>query len=133
MLKLGSQTASVTNHLLSRGVIGAPSPEVGMGVTFLYLTDRSAGTIAFIIFNKRHKIARIGCREDKATRIDANGMSESQDYRFEENPLASIKWYAKNRKGFWIHMVENERGNFVQSRGPGLRIGERDHYHDFSF
>lgn len=32
-MKLGTQTGSVINHLYSRGVIGQPTPEVGMGAT----------------------------------------------------------------------------------------------------
>jgi len=32
MMKLGTQTASLVNNLYSRGVIGEPVPEVGMGV-----------------------------------------------------------------------------------------------------
>jgi hypothetical protein len=45
MMKLGSQTASLSNHLLSRAVIGEPEVKAGMGVTFLSWTDRDPGTI----------------------------------------------------------------------------------------
>ena len=34
-MQLGKQTASINNHLLSRAVIGQPSPKLGMGATLL--------------------------------------------------------------------------------------------------
>lgn len=39
-MKLGTQTGSTTNYLMS-GVKGQPAPEIGMGVTLLHWTDRS--------------------------------------------------------------------------------------------
>lgn len=66
-MKLGTETASLINHLHSRAVIGQPEPVIGMGVTFLGWTDRSAGTI-FRVFKQPGKagLTIIECRNDTA-------------------------------------------------------------------
>jgi hypothetical protein len=45
-------------------------PEVGMGATILYWSDRSASTIMKVSDDKKH----IWISQDKATRVDKNGM-----------------------------------------------------------
>lgn len=132
MLKLGSETGSLSNHLLSRAVKGEPKPVVGMGCTFLSWSDRHAGTIVEVV-EVKGVVKRIACREDNAKRVDSNGMSESQDYVFSPNPSAPLQWFGKDRKGFWVRVAMNDAGRWVQRRSGGLRIGERDAYHDFSF
>ena len=132
-MKLGSETGSFVNHMISRGVVGEPKPVVGMGCTFLSWTDRDAGTIVDVIHKPGGIVKRIACTHDDAKRVDNNGMSESQEYEFTSNMDGQRSWFAKDRKGFWVHVRENEKGNFVQARSGGLRIGSRDKYHDFSF
>ena len=131
MLKLGSETGSFVNHIKSRGVIGQPEPVVGMGVTFLHWTDRDAGTI-FRVF-KIGKTTYIETRDDDHKRIDKNGMSEEQDYKFKTRVNGSRKYFRIGRKGFWEQVKQNEAGRWVKAGGCGLRIGERSAYHDFSF
>ena len=132
-MKLGSETGSLVNHMFSRGVVGEPQPFVGMGVTFLSWTDRDAGTVVEVVLKPDGSVKRIGCTHDSATRVDSNGMSESQEYEFTSQPNGYRTWFAKDSKGFWVTVRENEKGNFVQARSGGLRIGSRDKYHDFSF
>ena len=134
MMKLGSQTASLSNHLLSRAVIGEPEVKAGMGVTFLSWTDRNPGTI-FRVFTVG-KATIIECRADDCIRVDANGMSEAQEYEYKIRPNGSRSYFRKNVKtGFWERVSKNEetgRWNKLNS-GCGIRIGEREKYHDFSF
>jgi hypothetical protein len=47
-MKLGTETSNLVNHLLSRAVRVAPTPQVGMGATLLYWSDRSPATIMTI-------------------------------------------------------------------------------------
>lgn len=61
-------------------------PVIGMGATINHYTDRSPATI--IDITPSGKI--IYLREDKATRIDKNGMSESQEYLYEPDPEGKI-------------------------------------------
>jgi hypothetical protein len=123
-MKLGSETGSVMNHLYSRATIGEPTPFPGMGATILWWTDRSPATIVEVNLVKKYIVVQI----DKVVRVDGG-----QDCEFVQNPKAPRLFYKKNRKGVWVRHEFNERGRLVQARGQGLRIGERDWYHDPSF
>ena len=131
-MNLGSQTGSLSNHLLSRAVIGQPEVQVGMGVTFLSWTDRNPGTIYAV--TKVGKNTIIECREDDAKRIDSNGMSEAQEYEYIQRPDRAPYFYRVGRNGLWEQIRKNEEtGRWVKGGSRGLRIGEREKYHDFSF
>lgn len=123
-MKLGTETGSTSNWLMS-GTKGQPIPQVGMGATILMWTDRHAATIAKVEEFKsgaRKGIVRaIHVQEDKAIRVDTNGMSESQEYRFEPQPENPTLIFRLRKNGAY--------------KGPGgqLRIGERSKYHDYSF
>jgi hypothetical protein len=60
-------------------------------------------------------------QRDKATRVDTNGMSESQNYTYERDP-----------EGKTFNLRQNKRGQWV-SKGAKFTLGHRDEYHDFSF
>lgn len=117
-MKLGRDTASVTNWLLS-GTNGQPDPAVGMGVTVLMWTDRHAGTITRVSESGK----TFWFREDTAIRTDGNGMSESQTYRYEPNPNANERRARIRKDGSWRE----------SKTGTRLRLGSRSAYHDFSF
>jgi len=125
-MKLGTETASLTNHILS-GTRGAPQPEIGMGCTILMWTDRTPGTIVglrtFKTGKNAGKVSAVLVQEDNASRIDTNGMSESQSYTFTPNPEAPVLIFKAGR---------NAGGVFRGDVGR-LRIGERGKYHDFGF
>jgi hypothetical protein len=130
-MKLGTETGSLTNHVLSRAVIGQPSPEVGMGATVLLRTDRRAATIIKVGVAGRYTYVTV--REDKALRSDSNGMSEDQSYNYFRNPNGHTSIFRSNG-GAWQHVVWNEATKrFNKSEGATLRIGERNEYRDFSF
>lgn len=127
MMKLGKDTGSLTNYLMS-GTRGEPPPEVGMGVTLLAWTDRYAGTI----------IDRVGevlmIQEDKAIRIDCNGISESQDYRYERDPNGRVRYYRSYACRWREVELGKRRGTWkLTGGGPALRLGVREAYHDYSF
>lgn len=132
MLKLGSETGSLVNHVYSRAVLGQPEPVVGMGVTFLMWSDRDAGTI-FRVF-KVGKTTYIETRDDRARRADNRGpYTEEQDYEFKTDPLGMKRYFRIGRKGFWEGVKQNEAGRWVKAGSCGLRIGHRDSYRDPSF
>lgn len=97
-------------------------PEVGMGVTFLHWSDRSAGTISDVISDREIKV-----QGDSAKRIDSNGMSESQTYEFTQNPDAPKATYTLRKNGRWVRKGQDMKN------GQRLAIGYRDAYHDFTF
>lgn len=134
-MRLGTETNSLVNNLLSRATLGQPAPQVGMGVTILNWTDRSAGTIQKVteLSGKRWKF-EIEVTEDEAKRIDKNGMSESQEYEYTQQPDGPRTIFRCERKsGEWVRFVRREDGRGIVSRGPGLGLGYRKAYFDFSF
>lgn len=131
-MKLGTQTASLVNHLQSRAVIGQPEPVVGMGATILGWSDRHPATVVETF--TAGKFLYIVVQADNYKRVDKNGMSECQDYEFTPNLEGSKTTYRRGADGKWQGVYKNpESGRWIQSKGNGLRIGERDKYHDFSF
>ena len=127
-MKLGTQTGSVTNHILSRAVRGQPEPCYGMGCTILAWSDRNPATI----INVKGNI--IVVQEDRAYRTDSNGMSECQEYEFERDVYGGLYNFRQAKNGQWEEVRLNEdTGRFKKTNGAGLRIGEREKYHDFSF
>lgn len=131
-MKLGTETGSLVNHIHSIAVKGQPTPVVGMGCTILGWTDRQAATIVNVS-NIRGRTYLV-VQEDHAKRVDHNGMSESQTYEFTPNPNGLTAHYQQDAAGRWNEVRYNaETKRFRKTGGPGLRIGARDHYHDFSF
>jgi len=128
-MKLGTQTGSVMNHLYSRMTVGEPELVVGMGVTFLSWTDRNPGTIVEVNNAKRYIVVT----DDNYSRIDNNGFSECQEYEYTTNPDGYKRYFRKDKNNQWREMRHNENGRLVYTSGCGLRVGEREKYHDFSF
>ena len=130
-MRLGTETVSLVNHIHSLAVRGQPDPVEGMGATVLAYTDRYPATIISVNSDKRVMLL---VREDKATRTDQNGLSECQSYAFEPNPEGQTWTFRQAKNGTWEEVRRNrETGRWIKVNGAGLRIGERNKYHDFSF
>ena len=129
-LKLGRDTGSFSNYLMS-GTRGQPDPVVGMGATLLSWTDRHPATIVSV--EKVGKKIIVGVRKDDAVRIDNNGMSECQQYEFTPRADGHVSYFRfdGDHKG-WRGVSKKDK-RWCLNGGSGLRIGERDKYHDFSF
>lgn len=126
-LKLGSETASVTNWMMSG--LSAQEPEVGMGATVLHWTDRTACTV--VAWDGKTLVVQ----EDNAERADGNGMSESQAYTYTPNPEGRKYEYRRDAKGQWrTGWVNPDSGRWNFSKGgQNLSLGTRQQYHDYSF
>lgn len=118
-MKLGTETGSLINHIMSR--TGNITPEVGMGCTILGWTDRHPGTIVEVSKNGK----RIGVQGDIAVRTDNNGMSENQTYEFQRNPDAGVHYYSLRKSGKWVKVGTSGTSDLV--------IGKRDKYYDYTF
>lgn len=114
-MRLGTDTGSLTNYLMSGPTKAKADREVGMGVTMLSWTDRHAGTIVKITPKQIH------VQRDEATRIDKNGMSESQEYSYLPISGAPIEIFRLTKRGW------------RSASYSGLAIGVRDEYYDYSF
>lgn len=95
-----------------------PKPEVGMGATIYFWTDRRAATVTKVSPSGK----TIELQEDKATRTDNNGMSEMQRYTFERDPNGGIHLARLRKNGTW-----------KTATGNGVTLGNRSEYYDFSF
>jgi hypothetical protein len=117
-------TNSPINQILG-GTRGAPVPEVGMGATLLFWTDRQPATIiaveTFKTGQKAGQPKAVLAQDDAWKRVDDNGMSESQQYVFTPNPNGAVRRFTLRADGAY-------RCGSVQ-----LAIGSRDRYYDFSF
>ena len=70
-------------------------PVVGDGVTIHGWSDRTPGTIIQVSASGH----RIVVQEDNAIRLDNNGMSESQEYRYERDPNGPIHIVTRRKNG----------------------------------
>lgn len=127
--------------------------KVGEYATEYFWSDRHAYEITKVVDKKHFFIRRL-----KAIRIDHNGMSECQEYRYEHDPKASDQEIEITKKGFKrvyrydldLYNAIMKRDNFVlwsqdiveavkqgkkvkRSSKINLSIGVADEYYDFSF
>ena len=126
-MKLGRDTGSGVNWAKGRTPQANLVPTVGMGVTYLDWTDRRAGTVTKILAD-----GVVETQVDRAIRTDENGMSESQEYRYEPNPQGK-RYYFRLRHGQWEEVRHNPRTMRWNKESQAVRFGERDAYYDFSF
>ena len=91
-------------------------PEIGMGATKVVGSDRYPCTIIDITSSGK----TLTVQEDKATRLDNNGMSSLQEYLYEENPDGEIERFRMTKRGW-------------RNGSVGLIIGTREKYYDFDF
>lgn len=89
------------------------SPYVGQPATVLYWSDRHAATV-IAVSKSGYKVT---VRECRAVRVDDNGMSDCQSYRYEEDEAGKVHTMHRRADG---------------SYGK-LALGIRDHYFDYSF
>jgi hypothetical protein len=116
---------NLTNRLLEGG--NQPVPEVGMGVTECMWSDRHAYTVVEVYKNKKGVVKEIVVQSDRVIRTDTNGISESQNYRYEPDPNGGKKTVTLRKNGRWITQGDPLKG------GTGWMIGERCEYYDPSF
>ncbi len=133
-MRLGSDTGSVVNYIQGNATRGQPTPEIGMGVTYLSWTDRHPGTVVSVFEKGGYRY--IGTQEDTAKRTDDNGFSESQEYEYTPNTEAYVQFFRQKKnepdsawKGCYIN---SETGRWTK-RDSRIRIGSREKYHDFCF
>lgn len=127
---------NVTNNLISNVIIESSigvKPEIGMGATLCWWTDREAATVTAIkeIGGKLY----IDVQEDFAVRTDENGMSDSQSYDYRPNPEGRKWTYRWNEKKLLWEGVSfsQETKRWKKNGNPALSLGRRSKYYDYSF
>lgn len=122
---MSEYSGSLINNLYAGA--GNPEPEVGMGATRLCWTDRHACTIIEVTRNQAGVATAVRTRADKVVRVDTNGVSDAQSYRYEPGDQPGSTIYTRRRNGCWVRKGDSMKG------GERLLIGKRDHYYDHSF
>jgi hypothetical protein len=133
-MRLGTQTGSLTNHILGLAVIGQPVPVEGMGATILCWTDRHAGTITKVEVARGRTVITV--QEDTAERTSGSTQDGSARYTYARNENGHKTTFRLTGKGRWEEVrlnAESGRYNKVEGGGHGLRIGDREEYRDPSF
>ncbi len=128
MLRAGTQTGSLVNHVYSRFAV--PTPEVGMPATILGWTDRHPATVVEVF--TKGKSSYVVLQQDSYKRIDNNGMSDAQEYEYSRNPQGQKRTFRISATGGLEAVHLNDNGRYVKSDG-GAVIGVRERYYDFSF
>jgi hypothetical protein len=124
MLKLGTQTGSLVNHVLSS--YNGVAPIEGEAATVLMWSDRAPATVTH--WDAQKQI--VSLREDKS--ICTN--FEQQTYTYERNDLGATYNFRREKNGSWVQVFFNRTtGRWLKSKGPGLIIGRREKYCDPSF
>ena len=128
-------TFSFPNDMMKAATRGQPEPEVRMGATVLWYSDREAGTITAVF--KVGNTTYVKVQQDTFERIDKNGHSENQSYVFTPDPNGREFVFRRNDKcgGRWDPVDYNSKiKRWVLAKTcVGLMIGKRDKYYDFSF
>lgn len=102
------------------------TPEVGKGATIMLWTDRHAYEVMKVSEDK----TKATIQRYEAERTDDNGMSDSQQYKYEK--LGRIKKEIAFQWGKWRHIQRDENGKIV--RNPiNIMFGVKHEYHDYSF
>lgn len=102
---------------------GDSLPEVGDGATIVMWSDRHAATVVRVGTAGGRPFVTV--QRDRSVRVDDNGMSDPQTYRYEADPAGEISRFSRRDGGRWVAVGSK--------RGPTLRLGVRESYHDFSF
>jgi hypothetical protein len=109
------ETNSFVNQILAQQ---NQTPTVGMGVTRLRWTDRSAYTVVKICTQRK-----IIVRRDRATLIGGSCATEKQEYQYEPGP-----------EGYDVTVTLRKDGCWRGSNDMGLfHIGNREEYSDPTF
>lgn len=124
MMKLGTETGSLINHVMST-MTGA-DPVAGDAATILHWSDRDPATV--VHWYAKSQVVEL--RGDKAKCINF----EMQDYEFERSETGPTYYFQRQKNGSWCQVFLNRvTGRWNKSKGAGLVLGRREKYRDPSF
>lgn len=131
-MKLGTETNSLINHIMSNTVC-AEEITVGMGATFLSWTDRHPGTViekfvkgAFTYLKIRRDVVehvKFECEEVATYEIVDGSDDNFELFRFKTD----------GSSGFMKVGINPDTGRYVKIGDGGLALGRREYYYDPSF
>lgn len=132
-MKLGSETGSLVNHVLS----GAKrvEPELGMGATLLSWSDRDAATVVDIVRDGNGKLKRFATTQDEAHVTSGSGHDGSAVYGYVTRADGARSWWMPNRKGDGYDQIRHSSatGRWQKVHSGRIVLGRRETYRDPSF
>lgn len=127
-MKLGTQTGSLINHIMSNTV--SSEIKVGMGATFLSWTDRHPGTLidkfekgAYTYLKVRHDV--VDYHDDRSGNYD---IVDGEDTNF-----SMFRFKSNGTSGFQKVGINPDTGRFIKLGDGGLALGRREYYYDPHF
>lgn len=123
MMKLGTETGSLVNHIYSQ--TQQTLPRVGDGATILSWTDRHAGTVIDV----HPTTDTIVVQEDTAKVISGSVMDGSAVYEYQRNPNGATYTFKPVSRGKAKGLIR-EGG---RKDGRSVIFGRRDQHRDPSF
>lgn len=97
-------------------------PEIGMGATILYWSDRTPCTIIRISKSGKHIVVQ--CDQYKI--VSGSEVDGSAEYEYNRNENGSVYDFTLRKNGRWV-----KKGESI--KGLALGIGERYRYYDPCF
>ena len=79
-----------------------------------------------VLRTRSGKITGVVTKADKAIRLDSNGQSDAQAYRYEPGDGIATTTYTLRKNGRFVRQGDS-------LNGERLILGVRDHYYDYSF
>ena len=129
-MKLGSETGSLVNHLMSTS--SNDEPTIGTPATLLSWSDRAAATVTDVFVKNGRTIVEV--TYDLSTVVRGSSVDGSAEYRYERDPSGSVRYFRREKTGEWICVRKNEdTGRWVKSGRGGILLGRRETYVDPSF
>lgn len=127
-MKLGTQTASLMNHIMANQ--SAENIVQDIGATVLSWTDRYAATV--ISTFRKGMYDYVVVQYDDVERLHSNPLSDAQAYEYTRNESGTTMTFRVLSDGFQ-HVRLNDTGRYVKSGSYGLMLGSRQHFIDPSF
>jgi hypothetical protein len=125
MMKLGTQTGSFFNHLMSNDIT---PPVVGKGATILLWSDRHAYFVDSVSSDGKE----VTITRANPIREDQNGMCDVQEYRYERNTDAQLE-VIKFTYGKWRRVYTNGWTGKKETQPINIIFGTMREYYDYSF
>jgi hypothetical protein len=134
IMKLGTQTASLVNHMMANTVTSEIKP--GTGATFLSWTDRHPGTVinvfkkgAYTYLDVRHD--RVEYHAEGKSTNDFGGTYDIVDG--EDQFFSTFRFKTDGSSGFQKVSKNPDTGRWNKIGDGGLSVGTREYYYDPSF
>ena len=129
-MKLGSETGSLVNHLMSTSL--NDEPNIGTPATLLSWSDRAAATVTDVFVKNGRTIVEV--TYDLSIVVRGSSAEGSAEYRYERDPSGSVCYFRREKTGAWFRVRKNEdTGRWVRGGRVGILFGHRETYYDPTF